>query len=133
MDLLDTESVFVPGYGYDHDDKYNRLTKSFHKTRNCEKCLGNAKTDTYEMVVTGLNEVNWGNKTPKKCFSSIKHGFVGVKNDPQFNADRRVTVCASIQNLNKIHNKKDWPNDSIKGLKCQRMPNQVSLFTIFGS
>ena len=128
MDLLDTESVFVEGYMYDHDDKYTRLTKSYHKSRNCQKCLGTSKTDSYEMVVSGLNEVNWGNKNPKNCFNTIKHGFVGVKNDPQFNADRRVTVCASIQSLSKVHNKRDWPKDSIKGLKCPRTPNGVSSY-----
>ena len=67
------------------------------------------------MIISGIRNVAWGNKDPIKCFNSIKHGFVGVKNDPQFNADRRVQYCAAYQNLNKMNNKKDWPAPSIKG------------------
>jgi len=101
-----------------------RVVKTFHKRRNCPKCLGTAKTDSYDMVISGIRNVTWGNKNPKTCFNSIKHGFVGVKNDPQFNTARRIQFCAAYQNLNKINNKKDWFAPSIKGLQCKKTPNQ---------
>ena len=134
------EVIYEPGtWGFGHDSpdglygsngqppkKMNRLVKTFNKRRNCPKCLGTAKTDSYELLILGIKNVNWGNKDPKTCFNSIKHGFVGVKNDPQYNADQRVQFCAAYQNLNKINNKKDWEAPSIKGLTCKRTPNQVS-------
>ena len=115
-----------PGDSYDFPKKMTRLVRTFHKKTSCPECLGTAKTDSYEMVISGIRNVDWGNKDPKTCFNSIKHGFVGVKNNPQFKADRLVQFCAAYQNLNKSNNKKDWPAPSIKGLKCNKTPDQVS-------
>ena len=144
---MDTSAeIYEPsrtGFGHDSDEEsadhapqwMTRVVKTFHKRRNCPKCLGTAKTDSYDMVISGIRNVTWGNKNPKTCFNSIKHGFVGVKNDPQFNTARRIQFCAAYQNLNKINNKKDWFAPSIKGLQCKKTPNQVSYVScllIFG-
>ena len=94
----------------------SRAMVTFHKDGNCAKCLGNQKTDSYEMIVTGWSnwKVQWGNKDPKKCFETAKHAFYGVKNDPQFNHSDDL-ACVLYQSLSsQVNNAKDWPDTTPK-------------------
>ena len=55
VDLLDTANdngpIFKPGKIWVGDNKaMSRAMVTFHKDGNCAKCLGNQKTDSYEMI-----------------------------------------------------------------------------------
>ena len=129
MDAVsDNGPIFFPGKTWVSDNKaMSRAMVTFHKDGNCAKCLGNQKTDSYEMIITGWSnwKVQWGNKDPKKCFETAKHAFYGVKNDPQFNHSDDL-ACVLYQSLSsQVNNAKDWPTifedrpDKIQeGLQC---------------
>ena len=121
VDLLDAVSdngsIFFPGKTWVSDNKaMSRAMVTFYKDGNCPRCLGNQKTDSYEMIITGWNEwqVQWGKKDPKKCFETAKHAFYGVKNEPQLNFSDEL-ACVLYQSLNsQVNNAKEWPNTTPK-------------------
>ena len=115
VDLLDVAdangSIFFPGNTWVSDNKaMSRAMATFHKEGNCEKCLGNQKTDSYDMIIAGYDRgVQWGNKDPKKCFETAKHAFYGVKNDPMLNTSDEL-ACVLYQSLSSANNSKNWPD-----------------------
>ena len=121
VDLLDAVSdngsIFFPGKTWVSDNKaMSRAMVTFYKDGNCPKCLGNQKTDSYEMIISGWGgwQVQWGKKDPKKCFETAKHAFYGVKNEPQLNFSDEL-ACVLYQSLNsQVNNAKEWPNTTPK-------------------
>ena len=102
VDLLDTVNdngtIFFPGKTW--VDKKKRALLTFYKEGNCEKCLGNEKSDSFDMIISGYKwNVQWGDKNQKKCFELAKHAFYGVKNEPQINTSDDV-ACVLYQSLN---------------------------------
>ena len=109
----DDGSIFQTGSSWVSDNKaMSRAMVTFHKDRNCDKCLGNKKTDSFDMIVAGWGSgsVNWGNKDSKKCFEQARHAFYGVQLDPQLNHSDDL-ACVLYQSLSKFdNNTKKWPN-----------------------
>ena len=68
----------------------------FNKIGNCQKCLGSAKADSYEMVIVGTHAVKWGNKDAKTCLALAKHAFIGDKNEPELRGkDNDMIKCVA--------------------------------------
>ena len=44
------------------DGEKSRYAIQFNKEGNCQKCLGNKGKDVFDMIVTGIRDVNWGDK-----------------------------------------------------------------------
>ena len=129
VDLLDAASdngpIFFPGKTWVSDNKaMSRAMVTFHKDGNCDKCLGNMKTDAYDMIIAGWGRgaVNWGNKDVKKCFEQARHAFYGVQLDPQLNHSDDL-ACVLYQSLSKFHNNaKEWPNTTVKPPPSTQQP-----------
>ena len=111
--MNDDGSIFQTGSSWVSDNKAkSRAMVTFHKEGNCDKCLGNMKTDSFDMIIAGWSsgDVNWGNKDPKKCFEQARHAFYGVQLDPQLNHSDDL-ACVLYQSLSKFdNNTKKWPN-----------------------
>ena len=63
-------SIFYPGRTWVSDNKQmSRGMVTMHKERNCPKCLGSQKTDSFDMIISGWGgeaaHVNWGKKAPR--------------------------------------------------------------------
>ena len=76
VDFLDTVSddgsIFEYVDGYYRDDKEkSRYAIQYNKIRNCPKCLGNANKDSFEMLIIGLKNVNWGKKGKGQKFKYL--------------------------------------------------------------
>ena len=112
-------SIFYPGRTWVSDNKQmSRGMVTMHKERNCPKCLGSQKNDMYDMIISGWGgeaaHVNWGNKSPKKCFETAKHAFYGVKKEPQINKSDELQ-CVLYQSLSsQVNNAKEWPDTTPK-------------------
>ena len=44
------------------DGEKSRYAIQFNKEGNCQKCIGNKGKDGFDMIVTGIRDVNWGDK-----------------------------------------------------------------------
>jgi len=96
--------IFDQNEGYDMEFHYmgQEATHSNivwqYKHNVCDgNCLGNAKKDTFEYIVTGLSQVNFGNKDMETCLLSLKNGVLGGRNAPEV-TDEDVTPCVSWTN-----------------------------------
>lgn len=85
---------------YRKDGEWSRYVMQFDKVGNCQKCLGSNKVDSYEMVIMGIKDVNWGNKDAKKCLALAKHIFIGEKSNPDLRGfDNDMIKCVAWQKL----------------------------------
>ena len=102
-------STFEKVSEYFRDDKdQSRYVFHYNKIKNCEKCTGSNKVDTYDMIIKGVGNVKWGSKSAKKCLSLTKHAFLGVKNDPMITNVSHVAQCVAWKKMDKNKNCKTW-------------------------
>ena len=63
----------------------------------CTACLGDATKDKLEMIITGLENVDFGNKKAKSCLEGIQVGHAGDPGVPNLLTGNHA-ACVALNN-----------------------------------
>ena len=98
--LVDQEvSYSMVGHYMGQESQHTNVVFQFTHTPCEGTCLGNASKDMFDLLVTGIASVDFGNKDKHACITSVKNGYLGVdKNDITDVAAEDLTPCVSWTN-----------------------------------
>jgi len=74
--------------------QYNTVKGDKQPCGGDNKCLGNGSKDQLEIVLVGTGGVDWGNKDPETCLTSIRAGHLGANKNP-VHSQKDETPCIS--------------------------------------
>jgi len=63
----------------------------------CTACLGDGTKDKLEMIITGLENVEFGNKKSKSCLEGVLVGHAGDPGLPELLTDNKA-ACVALNN-----------------------------------
>jgi secreted PhoX family phosphatase len=112
VDLVDQSSSYqIESHFLGQEQSHTNVVVQFRHTAcvpteegKKAKCLGNTKMDQAELIVMGINEVNFGTKKSiEMCLTNARLGYLGTsKNDISDISDTDFSPCVSWTN-------KYWP------------------------
>ena len=99
---MNSQPVFHYANGYFRDDKFSsnyvlQFNKpQYTKANGVKKDIGNQKGDTFNLIVSGLNKVDWGNKVPRGCVARAEIAFaIDQEGTPDVTTDDFLGMCAA--------------------------------------
>merc|ERR1711920_308005 len=101
LHILDQAEAYTIDHKYQGQlDRHANIVFQYTHTP-CDantKCLGAANKDQFDLLITGLDKVDFGNKDMEECLSTkLRSGSVGTRGEPTL-AEGDVTPCVSWVN-----------------------------------
>jgi len=106
VDLVDQDSSYKIEYNYlGQEGSHTNVVVQFRHTA-CQpkegaakaKCLGSNSIDQADLIVMGLDNVNFGNKNIVDCVTNARIGYLGVNKNDIHLADTDISPCVSWTN-----------------------------------